>query len=99
MSPTILDITTLLGTISSDRDRSIDVVLSALKFDLDLKSIFDEMTEELLKEKDDRRNWSKEDVAKLSRNSSATHSFLALMAKSTGLFDEGTQTFLIPPVQ
>lgn len=68
MSPTILDITTLLGTISSNHDRSIDVVLSTLKFDFDLKSIFDEMTQELLKEKDYRRNRPKEDVAKLSKN-------------------------------
>lgn len=64
IGPTILDITTILGT--SPSDLPVDVAFFGYEFDLDLKTVFDKHAIEVLTKKDHKS--LKDEVHKLHKN-------------------------------
>lgn len=87
---TVLDITAILGT--SLFDLPIDTALSGFKFDLDLKTTFEERAVEALMKEDQRS--SKEDVLKLHKFFFNYNTLITHFAPS---YSTGTKnTFFVP---
>lgn len=65
ISSTILYIIAIIGI--SPPHLSVDATLPSFQYNLELKKVFEERAAKFLKSKDDKKVWSKEDIAKLTK--------------------------------